>query len=95
MESISEVCFQFSLASVVVVFVLTYWIPKGILIQCDLDKADVFNLRLTKPTWTIFWFLFPRKNEVPFSSSDSSGQILATKFDTVSHVYRSKIDTTP
>ena len=24
-------------------FVLTYWIPKSILIQCDLDNADVFN----------------------------------------------------
>ena len=39
-------------------FILAYWIPKRFFIQCDFDKADVFNIYLTKPTCTVCWFQF-------------------------------------
>ena len=62
-----------TLLSVTVVFVLPYWILKRILTLCDLDKAEVLNVFLSKPTWTKCWYFF--------SLPGGRSLFLAFKFD--------------
>ena len=57
--------------------------------EATLDKADVLNICLTKPTWTTCWFpflqfIFKNLHEAFLSFSGNSGHILSPKFDTVS-----------
>ena len=40
-----------TLTSAIVAFILAYWISKIILIQCDLDKTNVFILWLKKTSY--------------------------------------------
>ena len=39
-----------TLLSVIVAVELTYWIPERNIIRCDLDKAGILNVGLTKST---------------------------------------------